>query len=128
MNTKIAIVTRPNYASPRILSECLQKMFYKNSTESVIYYKINAFRRLLSYSSVKNHYNPFIWYSYKWANAISDWFFFRKLKSYDAIIITETIPYAYLRHRYDFNKARNILGNTPLLLYEVYYLGNAPTM
>src|SRR5690606_19891210 len=83
---------------------------------------------LLEYSVVKDTYNPLVWHLYKWLHSVSDWLFMKKLKSYDAVIVTETIPYAFLRHRYNFTRTRQLLGDTPLLLYEVYFLGNAPTM
>lgn len=126
---KIAIVTKPYYSSPRILANCLHKSFSKSeAVQSELFYKIFVFKRLLSYSKVKNNYNYFAWRAYQLLNYIQDWLFLRKLKTFDVVIIVETSPKVYLSNTYDLLKLKKELGDIPLLYHGVYYLGLAPTM
>lgn len=126
---KIAIVTKPNYSSPRILANCLQAVFSQTEgVESELFYKLFVFKRLLSYSKVKSNYNFFAWRAYQLMHYIQDRIFMRKLKTFDVVIIVETSPKCYLSDTYDFIKLKKELGNTPLLYHGVYYLGLAPTM
>lgn len=125
---KIAIVTKPTFASPRVLSSCLAAFLLKKGFEVTVFYKINFFKRLLDYKQVRNRYNLLSWSLYKLANFISDRLFVNKLLDFDLIIIAETSPKCYLKDQYDFVKGKKILKNKPLVYHGVYYLGNAPTI
>jgi hypothetical protein len=122
---KIAIITRSQNSSPRVLAESLNILIKKLGSESTIFFKINVIKRLLKYKDVKH--NVIIWFIYKSIFAFSDHFYLKKLKRFDAIIISDCCPLAFLKNEYNIEKLRSLLGNIPILFYEVYYLGNAPT-
>ncbi|GAB2995135.1 hypothetical protein GCM10027284_12190 [Cyclobacterium sediminis] len=125
----IAIVTKPNYSSPRILANCLHNFFSQaEGVRSEVFYELFVFKRLLSYSKVAKNYNYFIWKGYQLMHYIQDQLFLRKLKKYDAVIIVECSPKAFLNDSFDFVRLRDKLPGVPLIFHEVYYLGNAPTM
>lgn len=125
---KIAIVTQPENRSPRILADCLAKQLPLFGIYSKIFYQLNAFKRLLKYSAVSHKYSYLIWSIYKMIYLGADWFFLQKLKSFDAIIISGTAPNSFFQNEYNIERVREILGSTPLLFYEVYYIGNAPNI
>lgn len=55
---KIAIVTKPNYSSPRILANCLQAVFSQTEgIQSEVFHKLFVFKRLLEYKRVAKNYN-----------------------------------------------------------------------
>ncbi|WP_339923350.1 hypothetical protein [uncultured Cyclobacterium sp.] len=126
---KIAIVTKPNYSSPRILADCLQSSFSQlEGIQSEVFHKIFVFKRLLKHAQVAKNYNFFSWKAYQMLNYIQDQLFLRKLKGYDAVVIVETSPKCYLSYTYDFVKLKKKLKGIPMIYHGVYYLGNAPTM
>jgi hypothetical protein len=126
---KIAIVTKSNYSSPRILADCLHHFFSQSEViQSEVFHKLFVFKRLLNYSQVAKKYNYFTWKAYQLFHYIQDQIFIRKLKEYDAVVIVETSPMCYIKDSYDFVKLKKKLEDIPLIQYEVYYLGNAPTM
>jgi hypothetical protein len=51
-----------------------------------------------------------------------------QLRRYSAVIYCGVIPNAMWRNYYDIESLRRHLPGIPILLYEVYYLGNAPRM
>jgi hypothetical protein len=124
---RLAIVTRPQNSSPRVLAECLALFIPLFGVYSRIFYRINAFKRLLKYSSVSQKYSQFTWLIYKMIFSLGDKLFIRTLKTYDAIIISDCSPAGFLLSTYDIERLRKITGIIPILFYEVYYLGNAPT-
>lgn len=125
---KIAIITKPTYASPRVLANCLNIFLNENGYQSELFFKINVFKRLLDYSAVKNRYSFLSWAIYKITNTISDRLFLKKLRTYDLVIIAETSPRVYYSDHYNFKRLKELLGDIPLVYHGVYYLGNAPTM
>src|ERR1035441_3440561 len=62
------------------------------------------------------------------ASWVADRKLLRELKSYDAIVFSNCIPNALLRNYYDIETLRKLLPGKPIILYAVYYLGNAPSM
>lgn len=125
----IAIVTKPNYSSPRILANCLHSFLSQaEGVKSEVFYELFVFKRLLSYAKVAKNYNYITWKGYQLIHYIQDQLFLRKLKKYDAVIIVECSPKAFLSDSFDFVKLRKKLEGIPLIFHEVYYLGNAPTM
>src|SRR5690606_39168146 len=50
----------------------------------------------------------------------------KRLKSYDAIVISECSPNGFWKDLYQVEKLKLIIKR-PVLFYEVYFLGNAPT-
>ncbi|WP_241349186.1 hypothetical protein [Belliella filtrata] len=103
-------------------------MLSKLGHDSFIYENLASVRRLSSYENVNFKYGKFIWGIYKLLHKIEDFLFFSKLKNYDAIIFSETIPTMFMKSEYDIDKVKKITKSKPLMLYEVYYVGNAPTM
>ena len=124
---KIAIVTRPQNSSPRILAETLQQFLSNCNTKNQVFYRVNTFKRLIKYKDVKHKYKFFQWVVYKMIFYVRDKMFIRRLKSYDAIIISDCTPISFLKETYNIEKLRKIMGAIPIIFYEVYYLANAPT-
>lgn len=124
---KVAIITRRQNSSPKVLAESLHLFIDKLESVSHVFYKISVIKRLLKHEEVKEKYNPFIWFVYKFVFSLSDWIFLHKLKSFDAIIISDCSPLGFMKNEYGIEKLHLIMGKIPILFYEVYYLGNAPT-
>lgn len=124
--TKIAIITRPDYRSPRILAESLKSQIEKAGHIADIFFDIDALTRLRKYSetnkSIKYHY----WLRKKISNYFKDLFLLKKLNTYDAIVISECSPNGFWRNLYHVEELRGLI-NKPILYHEVYYLQNAPT-
>ncbi|MDQ2719742.1 MAG: hypothetical protein M3Z26_08295 [Bacteroidota bacterium] len=120
---KIAILTRANYRSPRILAEALKSQLELKKATVEIYYELNILNRLVSYKNSKLNFH--FWLKKKLLNYIRDKQRIKKLKQYDAIIISECCPNAFWKKLYNIEKLKKIFQK-PVLFYEVYYLGNAP--
>jgi hypothetical protein len=125
-SSNIAILTRPDYRSPRILAESLKLQLEKAGAKATVFLSTDELTRLRRYKDyrikVKLHY----WLRKKIANYFSDKQFLKRLKSYDAIVICECSPNGFWRDYYHIEDLRIIL-KVPILFYEVYYLGNSPT-
>jgi hypothetical protein len=121
---KIAILTRPDYRSPRILANSLQGQLQKQGIKTEIFYDLNFMTRmvLLKDSKLRFHF----WLSEKLRYFSEDATLLKALKQFDAIIVCECAPAAFLKRMYNVEKLKRML-NKPIGLYEVYYLGNAPT-
>lgn len=121
---KIAILTRPDYKSPRILAQTLQLKLKELGVESEIFFEINLLNRLVYYkhNTLKFHF----WLSEKIKYWKSDKATINKIKEFDALIISECIPNAFERSRYNVEELRRRIA-IPIMLYEVYFLGNAPS-
>lgn len=121
---KIAILTRPENRSPKILAESLRSQLGAVNIDAEVFYKINLLNNLVSFkdSEVNFHFwlkNKIIGY-FKWLSLL------KVLRKYDAIVISEFIPNGFLRRLYNIEKFKKLV-KVPVLFYEVYYLGNAPT-
>ncbi|MCH7398633.1 hypothetical protein MM236_11560 [Belliella sp. DSM 107340] len=125
---KVAIVTRPQNGSPKILANCLQTMLSKLGHDSDTFKNIASFRRLSNFKEVDFKYGRFLWNIHKLFHKIEDQLFFSKLSKFDVIVFSETIPTMFMRNQYNIEKIKKITKKKPLLLYEVYYIGNAPTV
>jgi hypothetical protein len=123
---RIAIITRSDYRSPRILAESLKLQLLDVGVEADVLFKISVLTRLNSFDKSKEKIKFHFWLRKKIANFFKDQEFLKKLKAYDAVIISECCPNGFWRDLYHIEKLRTIL-NKPVLFYEVYYLGNAPT-
>ena len=98
---KIAILTRPDNKSPKILAQSLQKSLTDINIQSDIFYSLDMLRRLVPLNEklrkkTKLHYRirQKLKYFFKDKTTI------KKLKKYDAIIISECIPNAYWKGYY----------------------------
>lgn len=121
---KIAIITRPENRSPKNLAESLKNQLNKISISSFIYEDIQIVSNLNRLYIKKENKFISIYNCIKYY--IPTKIFLRKLKKYDILIISECIPNAFIKNLYNIELLRKII-NKPILLYEVYYLGNAPT-
>jgi hypothetical protein len=123
---KIAILTRPDYRSPRILAESLQLQLKKQGATVDVFYNIDTLTRLYSYREKKYKFKFHFWLRRKLINFLPDRKLLRILKHYDAIIISECTPNGFWKDLYNIEKLRELISK-PVIYYEVYYLGNAPT-
>ncbi len=121
---KIAILTKKNYSSPLILAESLQLQLKAVSIKSSIYFELDVLNRLVSYKHSKLSFQ--FWVRRKLKNFFADIKFVNELKKYDAVVISECIPNAFLKALYNIEKLQQIIKK-PIFLYEVYALENAPT-
>jgi hypothetical protein len=125
---KVAIVSRPDSASPRVLAETLHDFIGQTENRSEVFYALKALRRLSGHADVKRLHGFVPWLLYRSLHWVSDYAFFAKLRSFDAIVICECSPLAFLKYSFDIRKLKARSGKKPVLLYEVYFLGNAPTV
>jgi hypothetical protein len=121
---KIAIITRIDYKSPRILAESLAEQLRTVDVETQIFFDIDVLNRLVSYKHSKLHFH--YWMQKKLTHYFEDKKIIRELKNMDAVIISECSPNAFWRKLYNIERLKSIL-KVPVFIYEVYYLGNAPT-
>jgi hypothetical protein len=123
---KIAILTRPDYRSPRILAESLKIQLEKAGVESSIYFSIDVLTRLTPFHLLKSKIKFHFWLRRKLTNYLSDKAVINRLKNYDAVVLSECSPNSFWKDNYQVEKLKKLLKK-PILLYEVYYLQNAPT-
>lgn len=121
---KIAILTRPDFSSPRVLADALKIQLERQSLTVEIFYDIDVLNRLVSSSESKLSFH--FWLKRKLQHFRKDIILLKKLKGYDAVIISECIPNGFLKRLYNVEKFKEIIKK-PTGFYEVFYLGNAPT-
>jgi hypothetical protein len=121
---KVAILTRPDFRSPRVLADSLKDHLERQGAEVEVFYGIDVLNRLVSLkrSGLSIHF----WLTKKMKNYFNDKRLLKKLKKFDTIIISECIPNAFLSKMYNIEKFKKMIKK-PVGLYEVYYLENAPT-
>ncbi len=129
--TRVAILARAEDASPKVLAQSLHHMLGRLGIESKIFLGVNG----LLFRLLPLWQQPRRWYQYphrrlqaKLAHRVEDRRLVAELRSYSAVVLCETIPNAFWRNYYDVESLRRHLRDVPLLLHEVYYLGNAPSM
>lgn len=120
----IAILTRSDFRSPRVLADSLKVQLEGQGAKAEISFEINLLNRLVSFkrSQLSFHF----WLIRKIKNYREDNRLLKKLKNFDVIIISECIPNAFSKRLYDVEKLKKKIKK-PIGLCEVYYLGNAPT-
>jgi hypothetical protein len=124
---KIAIITRSDDRSPKVLALGLQDMLHQLGVQSDIFFETGMLMRLQPWWRPGRFSVPFIKKLYrKYSQWRNDHDLLGKLQQYDAVILSECTPNAFWKNYYNIEKLRAISGK-PVLLYEVYYLGNAPT-
>lgn len=119
----IAIITRPDFRSPRVLASSLKVQFEEQGVSVEIFDEINMLNRLVSLEDSKLNWH--FWLKRKWMNYLKDKKLQKKLKNFDALIISECAPNGFLRKLYNIEKLKKIIQK-PIGFYEVYYLGNTP--
>jgi hypothetical protein len=120
----IAIFTKHNDSSPKILAQSLQLQLKSLNVDSFIYFDLDVLNRLVSYKNSKLNFH--FWLRRKLIHWVSDKKKIKKLKEYDAIVISECIPNAYYKSYYGIEKLKALIKK-PLFVFEVYALENAPT-
>lgn len=123
---KIAILTRSDFRSPRLLADSLRTALGKIGVESVVFPELAAVSRLQPYARIRRTTRFHFWLRRKLRTMVDDRLLLRRLREFDAIVVCECTPNAFWKDLYDIEKLRNLTGK-PILLYEVYYLGNAPS-
>lgn len=123
---KIAILTRPDFRSPRNLSESLKAQLKKAGVEADIFFSVDVLTRLYNYSESKSKIRFHFWLKRKLLYYVADKKIINKIKNYDAVIISECSPNGFWKDLYHVEKFRFLIKK-PILFYEVYFLGNAPT-
>ncbi|MFT3679143.1 MAG: hypothetical protein QM791_02650 [Ferruginibacter sp.] len=119
-----AILTRPGNRSPLILARSLKKQLENEGMSVVLSDRIAFLKRMVSYkdSGLSFHF----WLRNKIAHYFADRKILKELRKADVIIISECIPNAFRKRLYNVERLKAVSGK-PVLLYEVYYLENAPT-
>ncbi len=122
---KVAILTRPDYKSPRILAETLSAQLSSIQIDSKVFFGIDTLTRLVSYknSGLSLHF----WFSEKIKFYFKDVKLIKELLEFDCIVICECTPNGFWKNLYNVERLKKIIKK-PVLFYEVYYLENAPTI
>lgn len=121
---KIAILSRSDYSSPRILAESLRNQLNEQNVYAEIFYEMGLLTRLVSFFDSKLSFH--FWFKRKVSKYFYDKNVLKKFKKFDAVIICECTPNGFLKRLYNIEKLKLILKK-PILFYEVYYLGNTPS-
>jgi len=121
---RIAILTRPDFRSPRVLADSLKLQLEKEEVQVEIFDSINILNRMVSFRNSKLSFH--FWLKRKLINYFSDWTKIKKLKNFDAIVVSECAPNGFFKQLYNVEKLKERVKK-PIGFYEVYYLGNAPT-
>lgn len=122
----IAILCGPENGSPKVLAETLNEFITSTGNSSTVFYRVKAFRRLLSSKQVK--FNSLSWFLYKLKHKTGDKQLFEQLRNKDAIIICDWTPNGFYKDTYNIEKLRTIINNKPILYYAVQFLENSPTI
>lgn len=125
---KIAIVSRPENGSPKVLANCLFDALKPTSHKVEKFYRLNTFKRLVKYKKVKHKYSYPLWLVYKARHFFKDQLLLKQLKKFDLIIITDCTPMAFLEETYNIERLKMLMDPIPVFYYAVFYLGNGPTM
>ena len=133
MNSKIAILARSENASPKVLAQSLHHMLLNLDVRSDIFWDApSTIRRLRSFEMLfRDH-------KLNWKGKLGflinklryyfiDASVIKTLNNYSALVLCECIPNAFWRNHLAIEQFRKLLPSLPIILYEVYYLGNAPT-
>ncbi|MGN6802738.1 MAG: hypothetical protein ACTHJN_12630 [Ginsengibacter sp.] len=121
---KFAILTKPGHGSPWVLAHSLKDQFKECGIVAEISTEINALNRLVSLKNNTLHFHFWLWE--KLHNYFADRKTLKWLKNADAVVICDCIPNGFWKRLYNVEKLKKITGK-PVLFYEVFYLGNAPT-
>lgn len=121
---KIGILTRSDNSSPRILAETLARQLEAEGVTAEVFYDIGILTRLVA--SKESGLSFQFWLRNRITHFLPDQKLIARLKEFDAVVVCECTPNGFRRKRYNVEKLKSILQK-PILYYEVYYLGNAPT-
>jgi hypothetical protein len=106
------------------MATSLQAQLQGNGIDAEIMFELDVLNRLVGYKDSKLSFH--FWLQKKIVHWISDRRLIQALKQVDAVVISECIPNAFWKSLYNVQKLKAILKK-PVFIYEVYWLGNAPT-
>jgi hypothetical protein len=124
VHLNIAILSRPDNKSPRILAASLQSQFRAAGANADVFFRTDVLVRLVDRQlrpSTRFHF----WVRNQLTHFWTDRRFIKSLRRYDAIVVCECIPNGFWRNYFGIEKLRALI-DLPILFYEVFYLGNAP--
>jgi hypothetical protein len=128
-NLKVAILTRPQNASPKVLAHSLQGMLERLGVAATIF--ADALPMLGRHFPLRSPLRHNLSFNYrlrlKLAHYLGDRRLLNQLAQYDAFVVSECTPNAFWKGYYDVEGLRRVFPGKPILLHEVYYLGCAPT-
>lgn len=131
MSLKIAILSPDINRSPKVLAQSLHFMLNKIGTPSKLFYHDRGIlARLLPFFNFSNHRNLgfyFLKLKQKLKYVLDDYRLINELKKYSAVVLCEYSPNAFWKNHFGIEKFKRRLSDIPIILYEVYYLGNAPS-
>jgi glycosyltransferase involved in cell wall biosynthesis len=107
-----------------MLATSLKQQLESCGVEANIYYDISIMTRLVKYRESGLSFHFWLWR--KISNYFSDKKVIKDLQVSDTVVICECTPNGFWRRLYNVEELKKILKK-PILFYEVYYLGNAPT-
>jgi hypothetical protein len=128
MPYRIAILSRPEDRSPKVLALGLQHTLQKLGHTADIYYEATGMlgRIFPLHKRIFNKIRMHFRIRQKLSYYKKDRDLLQQLKGYDLLIFSECIPNAYFRGYYAIEELRDFIKK-PIALYEVYYLGNSNT-
>lgn len=106
------------------MAESLQVQLSESGIDAGILFDIDVLSRMVSYRDSKLSFH--FWLQKKIVHWLSDRRVIQALKQVDAVVISECIPNAFWKRLYQVEKLKAIIKK-PVFIYEVYWLGNAPT-
>lgn len=124
---RIAIIVRPDDASPKVLAISLQKLLAKCEVASDIFYEHGfLMRRVPLFGKFRQqgklHFTIKRYLKHYW----SDRKLMLTLKKYDAIVVSDCEPNGFWKHHFGIENLKRQFKK-PIAFHEVYYLGNVPT-
>jgi len=121
---KIAIISGPENGSPKVLATTLESFIKSVGHQPKVFFKSKAIKRL---NKRCQGCNKVLWWIYRTIHYLNDQLFFIHLRRYNAIVVCDWTPNAFLKGVYDIKKMKILTKGKPILYYAVQYLGNAPT-
>ena len=128
MKKKIAILTRSDDRSPKVLAVSFQQMCLEIGVESKIFYQGTSVLSRLFFLTEKTMFSR-NWHfkiRHHLFNLLPDIFLLIRLMRYDIILISECIPNSHWKGYYNIERLKKITKK-PVVLYEVYCLLNSIT-
>lgn len=120
---RVGIITRNENRSPKVLALSLQAQLEEAGITSEIIYSTDFLLRLqpvrFSVSGLRRLLQRIKHYR-------DDMLLLKQLRSFDVLVLSECIPNAFWRNWFAIEELKRRVKR-PVVLYEVYYLGNAPT-
>lgn len=126
MIRKVAIITRPENKSPKVLAYSFQSSCKEVGVDADIFWDgLGILGRMFGiFQKTKYSRNLHFKIRLKLIHLLSDYLFFKKMKSYDLIVISDCSPNAYWKGYYNIERLKRKIKK-PVALFEVYFLGNS---